>query len=377
MEGLDAVVRIVEVATAPLIRPLHTPFTTSLRRTTHVTSLAVRVRTADGVEGYGEAPEVWRVTGESVASARACVMGPLADVVLGVEVDDGDIPALHTRLAGSVVGNGGARAALETATVDVLAREHRQPISVYLGGASGSIKTDLTVAADATDESTRRSAHAGFRHLKVKVGLDESDVRRVLDMHDWTGGTVTFRIDANQAWDVERTSAAVAAWLDAGVQLDFIEQPLPRWDIRGHAQLRTHLPVPLMLDESVFSQHDLLRVIDEHAADIVNIKLAKCGGLYAGLELARIAHEAGLQVIVGSMMESELGVSAAAALASVIDADAVHDLDAAWWSTTPHDGAVARYAGDDFVMPRLAGTVEAARTLRLADLSWTTRTSQD
>src|SRR5690606_30957271 len=101
----------------------------------------------------------------------------------------------------------------------------------------------------------------------------------------------------------------------AGMDIEFVEQPLPRWDLRGHAALRQAVPVPIMLDESVFSMHDLHRALDAGSADLVNVKLAKCAGVHAGLDLAREAQRAGLGVMVGSMLESNLGVSAAAALA--------------------------------------------------------------
>jgi len=86
---------------------------------------------------------------------------------------------------------------------------------------------------------------------------------------------------------LETASASIEALLAAGVTLEFVEQPLPAWDLAGHAELRRRWGTPIVLDESVFTIHDLRRAIDCGRGDIVNIKLAKCGGIHAGLAIAR------------------------------------------------------------------------------------------
>lgn len=326
--------RLVEVATARLVRRLHTPFVTSLRRTTEVVSVAVRLTDADGRTGFGEGPQVWRVTGESLESIQACVLGPLADALLGWDPDTEPMTYVHGALSRTVVGNGGARAACETAVLDLLARGAGEPLALFVGGQGLSVATDVTIAAQG-DFGEGIDA-SGFGQVKVKVGLDPADVERVVRIAR-ERQSAGVRIDANQAWDLETATGAIERLEAAEVVLEFVEQPLPAWDLAGHAELRRRFGVPIVLDESVFTLHDLRRAIDEGSGDIVNIKLAKCGGIGAGLEIAREATAAGLEVMVGSMMESELGVSAAAALAAAIRPDHVHDLDAAWWSIEGSD----------------------------------------
>jgi L-alanine-DL-glutamate epimerase-like enolase superfamily enzyme len=313
---------------------LHTPFVTSLRRTTEVVSVAVRLTDAEGRTGFGEGPQVWRVTGESLESIQACVLGPLADALLGWDPETEPMTYIHGALARTVVGNGGARAACETAVLDLLARRAGEPLALYVGGQTLSVGTDVTIAAQG-DFGEGIDA-SGFGQVKVKVGLDPADVERVVRIAR-AQPSVPVRIDANQAWDLEAAAAAIEGLLAAEVNLEFVEQPLPAWDLPGHAKLRRRFGVPIVLDESVFTLHDLHRALDAGSGDIVNIKLAKCGGIGAGLEIAREATASGLEVMVGSMMESELGVSAAAALASAIRPDHVHDLDAAWWSIEGSD----------------------------------------
>lgn len=363
--------RVVAVAVARLTTPLHTPFVTALRRATTLESVVVRLTDDEDRTGFGEAPQVWRITGESLPGIEACVLGPLADVLLGWDLEQ-PLPALGRALEEAVVGNTGARAACEIAATDLAARTLGQPLHRLLGATTSSVATDVTVAADEAPETTAGRTAQGFRHLKVKVGVAGDDVDRVRRIHDEAGEPVRIRIDANQGWDVDTAIAAVTAWLDAGVDLELVEQPLARWDLRGHATLRQALPVPVMLDESVFSAIDLQRALEAGSADMVNVKLAKCGGLHAGLELARQAQDAGLGVMVGSMMESDLGVSAAAALAATAAPDAVHDLDTAWWSIDPGAGEDTPYEGNRYRLAETSGLERAVR--RLGALSWTGRT---
>ena len=360
--------RIVQVATARMARSLHTPFVTALRRTGHVFSVVVRVTDADGREGFGEAPQIWRVTGESQASIEACVLGPLADLLLGSDPMLAPAADVHRDLASAVVANGGARAATEIAVQDLLARAAGVPLARFLGGRAGAVGTDVTIAAQGAAWDPAGPAASTFDQVKIKVGLDPSDVDRVIEIH--RTATRPVRVDANQAWDLATATSAVEAWLAAGVQLDFLEQPLPAWDLAGHAELRKRVPVPIVLDESVFTIHDLQRAIDAGSGDIVNIKLAKCGGLHAGLELAGLASDAGLGLMVGSMMESELGLSAAAALAATLAPDQVHDLDAAWWSIDPAADAGTPYRDGTFVIDDSPGLSHAVARVGAAGLTW-------
>ena len=362
--------RIVEVATARLIRTLHTPFVTALRRTSEVVSVAVRLTDADGRVGFGEGPQVWRVTGESLASIEACVLGPLADVLLGWDPETEPAAYAAEALGHAVVGNGGARSACETAVLDLMAQKAELPLAQFVGATSMSVATDVTVAAQGDfGEGVDASQ---FGQVKIKVGLDPADVARVVRISQQYPGTPV-RIDANQAWDLETASTNIEALLAAGVTLEFVEQPLPAWELAGHAELRRRWGVPIVLDESVFTIHDLHRAIAADSGDIVNIKLAKCGGIQAGLAIAREATASGLGLMVGSMMESELGVSAAAALAATISPDAVHDLDAAWWSIDTSD-AGSPYRGGRFVLDPSPGSTHAAGRVISGSLSWSSRT---
>ena len=336
---------------------LHTPFVTALRSTTTVETTVVEVRTAAGLAGYGEAPQVWRVTGESLAGAEACLSGPLRDVVVGRSADD-----LHDLLvdtSAAVVGNPGAKAAIDVALHDLAA--HRLGISLprLLGTGRHRVATDMTITAGGADQqgadAAKRSAE-GFAVLKLKVGTDAAtDVARVQAVRAAVGSEVAIRVDANQGWTVRQAIAVIRALEDSGADLEFVEQPVAADDVDGLAAVTAAVDTPVMADESCFGLRDLTAIIERHAADLVNVKLAKCGGLRVARAMLELATAHGVGTIVGSMMEGPIGVGAAASLVAAQPTTVTSDLDAAWWiASSPVIGGLSYDAGT-VVLPDAPG----------------------
>ena len=128
----------------------------------------------------------------------------------------------------------------------------------------------------------------------------------------------------------QRTSLLVA--LDKeGIAIDYLEQPVGKSQIEDLANLSGLGLAPIMADESIFSMRDLETIIDKNACTWVNLKILKSGGIAPARAIADMALASGLNVSIGSMMEGEQGVQAAALLASTIAPGVIHDLDAAWW----------------------------------------------
>jgi L-Ala-D/L-Glu epimerase / N-acetyl-D-glutamate racemase len=234
---------------------------TSRRTATHAESLLVSVTDRDGNRGWGESPRVYRVTGESVASAKAC-------------------------------------------------------------GA----------------------------------------VARVRRVRDAVGDGMVLRLDANQGWSTPKQAASVMTALEsAGVPVELVEQPVPAHDLAGMAFVTARIATPVLADESVYGPLDLVRLFYLRAADMVTIKLAKCGGLGEAAALIRLAHAAGMTTMVGSMMETHVGVGAAASLVAGLCTPAATaswstaDLDAAWWLARSSAISGASYAGDNIVLPDVPG----------------------
>lgn len=348
---------IKKIRTHRVSAPLHTPFVTALRRATTVETLVVEVVDGDGRSGLGEAPQVWQVTGASVAGSEACVREILAPLLTGRDPDD-----LHARLAETrraVAGNEAAKAAVDTALHDLAARRLGVPLARLLGGTESRVPTDVTLSAGeagALAAAAQDRVAEGFAVLKLKVGLDAAgDISRVRQVRAAAGPEARIRLDANQGWTPREAVRVIRGIEDAGLDVELVEQPVPAWDLDGLAWVSERVSLPILADEAVYGVRDLVEVIRRRAADMVNVKLAKCGGLGPArtlLELAA-AHEMG--TVVGSMMETQVGIGAAASLVAAHGTTAVSDLDAAWWlASSPVEGGI-RYADAHVVLPDAPG----------------------
>lgn len=326
---------ITNVSTSVLRSPLHTPFVTALRRTTTSDSLLVTITDDEGRTGYGEAPQIWQVTGASIPGSQACVEELLAPLLIGQ--DPRSYVELIHRVRGAVAGNEAAICAVDVALHDLAARIAGIPLVQLLGGSAPStVETDVTLAAGTVDElaaAAKDRVADGFSALKAKVGTGtaEQDVARVKAIREAVGPHVTIRLDANQGWTPREAVRAIRGLEDADLGIELVEQPVHRLDIEGLAWVSDRVGTPILADESVFSVHDLVTVIRHRAADMVNVKLAKCGGLLAAGTLLELAKAEGIGTMVGCMMESEVGVGAAASLVAAYGTSVVSDLDAPWW----------------------------------------------
>jgi L-alanine-DL-glutamate epimerase-like enolase superfamily enzyme len=362
---VTSISRITEVSVRTRRLPLVRPFVTAVRTATHIDAVTVEVRDSDGRVGWGEAPTSWRVTGESPQSVTAAVEGPLRDAVLGLPVDD---PEEGSRqLAVALVRNSAARMAVDCALYDLASQAEGMPLYRYLGGSSGSVRTDMTLSAGRTPEASAelietglRHRDGGFRTLKVKVGSGGDDLATVRRLREAVGDDVVLRVDANQGWSPQEAVRIIQGWEDAGIGIEVVEQPVHMDDLAGLEFVTSTVSTPILADESVWTTRDLREVLARRAADLVNIKLAKSGGLREALALLRLAADNEMGAIVGCMMESHIGISAAASLASAVNAmsgdeNVVHDLDAGLWASGRLADGGAVYDGDEVRMPDAPG----------------------
>lgn len=345
------------VTATQVTTPLHTPFVTALRSTTTTDTVVVRITDGDGLTGWGEAPQVWQVTGESLAGAQACIEGPLAAVVLGRDPDD--LADVCRRVAGSVANNYGAKAAVDVALHDLVARRRGVSLPVLLGSTTLRVPTDVTLSAGGAEALGEAASHRvadGFSVLKMKVGTDAAtDVARVRAVREAVGPAVRLRLDANQGWSARDAVRVICALEDAHLDIELIEQPVPGADLDALAWVSARVSTPVMADESVYGVRDLVEVIRRRAADLVNVKLAKCGGLSVATTLLELARAQGMGAVVGSMMETHIGVGAAASLVAAHPTSIVSDLDAAWWAVgSPVVGGMT-YDGATVVLPDSPG----------------------
>jgi len=347
---------ITEVRTHRVLAPMHTTFVTALRSTSVVESVLVEVVDSAGVSGWGEGVQTWRITGESLASIEGAVQGPLSEVVVGR--DARDLVSVGAALESAVAMNSAARSAVDVALHDLAARLLDVPLAVLLGSAASRVRTDMTLSVGPVQEmasAARGRVADGFGVLKVKLGDGGDDVGRMLAIRSAAGSSAVLRVDANQGWTARQAVRIVRSLEDAGVGVELVEQPVAHDDVEGLAYVTSHVDTPVLADEAVWSARDGLEIIRRRAADLLNIKLAKCGGLGPARRLLAVAQAAGMGVLVGQMMETAVGTGAAAAFATVTGSAYVADLDAAWWlSSSPVVGGLS-YDGDEVVLPAEAG----------------------
>ncbi|MBU4215284.1 MAG: dipeptide epimerase [Actinobacteria bacterium] len=343
--------------------PLTRPFVTAVRRAQAIDVVLVEAVDSDGRSGWGEAATSWRVTGESPASVRAAVTGPLAEAVVGAV--PAQVDHWSTALHHAVHANSAARAAVECAVLDLAARAagvgFAELLSGFTAGSPGpaAVRTDMTLSAPdgpaQTDALIRRALElrdGGFGTLKVKVDGRTDTVDLLARLRAALGPATVLRIDANQAWTPAVAVRTLRACEDAGVGLDLVEQPVAARDLAGLAEVTAAIDTPVLADEAVWTVEDLALVVERHAADLVNVKLAKTAGPLGALAVAASARAAGLDVLIGCMLEGTVGVTAAAALAAVTGrSGATHDLDAGLWLTGASAIGGARYEGDLVHLP--------------------------
>ena len=309
------------------------PFAIARGTTTSYSRILVRVE-HDEVPGCGEAAPnaFYHEDAISVhkALAEVAVQRALPDAIQSVD----DIARVEARLREIVPAAASARAAISAALHDQLGRVQGKPVHALFGLQPNLAPlSSYTIGIPEDEPALRRSIDDADEYpiLKIKLGTDRDE---------WTVRAVrraaprkTLRVDANAAWDVEKAIHMLAFLADEEVEL--VEQPLPKDDMDGFWRLREHARIPVIADESCVDARDLPRL--DGAVDGINIKLAKCGGIAEARRMAIEARQRGMKVMLGCMIESSLGITAAAHLASLAD---YADLDgAALLADDPFTGA--------------------------------------
>ncbi|MCM3757905.1 dipeptide epimerase [Sporosarcina aquimarina] len=307
----------IELATVAV--PLSKPFKTALRTVHTAYSTYVKVTTEDGESGWGEAPPTHVITGDSMASITYAIEEVLAPKLIGMDVRNRT--ELFAVLHKTIVRNTSAKAAVDMAIHDLLGQLAGLPLYQFLGGHRTKLDSNFTVSVNDPMEmgdDAHRYVEDGFTTLKVKVGIGSSelDIERVKEIRNRVGHTVKIRLDANQGWKPKEAIRTITAMEDAGLEIELVEQPVHAEDIDGLLYVTQNTLTPIMADESVFSPKDALRVLQCGAADLINIKLMKSGGIHEALKINALAESYGVQCMTGSMIETKLGITAAAHFAA-------------------------------------------------------------
>lgn len=305
---------VARITATPMHLTLADPLATSKRTYGTLDVIIIRIDSACGTTGWGEAREGTHITGETLASILEAIDSHLGPAITGLEA--GDLSQAHQRMNAAITGNTAAKSAIDMALHDLAGRLAGLPVSRLLGGGPGgaiaSSKAVSIGSAEAMVAQARAFVAAGFRTLKLKTGLDEATERTAIGaVRAAVGPDIKLKLDANQGWSLHQATRFLASVEQHDIQM--VEQPLAAWDLNGHAELRRRTPIPVMLDESVHGARHALRAIDAGAADMINIKLIKTGGLIPARDLAALCDAAGIACQIGTL-DTSIGSAAAAHL---------------------------------------------------------------
>ena len=298
--------------------PFRDPFRIARTEDAEVSRTVLVELDLDGVSGLGECFPV-PYYGETLETTLA-VLPRLRDALEELGPLPGDRPAVltwlerSTALMADALGNhGGAKGGLDTALHDLAGKSLGLPIWELIGTSREQPPTDYSLGIDdpqTVAERARRVAH--FPALKIKVG-GPADIETLEAVRAVFSGPL--RVDANTGWQPEQAAALIPELERLGVEL--VEQPFPARQLPQLRWLREHSSLPIMADESAVFEDDLAML--EGVVDGVVIKLAKCGGIGPALRMIRRAREMGMKLMLGCMVESSVGVAAAAMVASEVD----------------------------------------------------------
>jgi len=314
---------IERVVLRPFRLPLRAPLATSRGRVATRDGVLIELGAGSGLRGFGELCPLPGWPGETLAAAERA-LAEVAPVLLRCELDARAtlLPDAAEALLAlpALAATPLARAALETALLDLVARARGVRLAELLAGrARERVAVNALVAGDTASEVARavEAARArGYATWKLKVGQGplEADVLRVASLRHSIGASARIRLDAGGAWSEAEAARALAAL--ARFDLEYVEEPLA--DPAGMAALRARTPVRLALEAGALDAAALERALAARAADVLVLKPALVGGLRRAEELARRARAEGLAVVVTSFLDSALGVAAALQLAAAL-----------------------------------------------------------
>lgn len=309
--------KITKIRLGRISVPLRVPFKTALRQVNSIEDIIIEIHTDTGAIGYGEAPPTGAITGDTTGAIIGAFQDHIIKTLMGRDIDD--FETLTQDIQHCIVKNTSAKAAADMALWDLYGQKYNIPIYKMWGGSRNKIITDITISVNSPEEMAKNAIQAvqrGYDTLKVKVGIHPMlDVKRLEAIRKAVGPHIRIRIDANQAWNPKQAVRLLDEMQNKDLAIELVEQPVSAHDIKGLKYVTDHSYIPVLADESVFSIEDALKILQMHAADFINIKLMKCGGLTNALKIATLAEVYGVECMIGCMLEAKVSVNAAAHLA--------------------------------------------------------------
>lgn len=284
----------------------------------------VEIETDEGVIGVGEAQADVGFFGNTVEEVRHAIADYLGPQLVGKDPLDREylFGLLDFR------ANSCAQAGIDVALHDLVGKILGTPVSVLLGGrhrAEVAVAIEIAGGPPADMAASCVALMAkGVRAFKAKIGgVPEADAERLVAIREAVGPEVSLRADANQGYNAKQAIRLCRLLEREGLVLELLEQPVPAWDLAGMALVRASVDTPIEADESCYSIHDALELIRRDAADVLNVKIGKAGGLYAAKKIMAIAEAAGLRCVLGTAFG--LGPEIAAKLHLAASSEIIED----------------------------------------------------
>lgn len=333
---------------------LKAPIAISLGTIEHARNILVEIQTDESITGWGEGSPFWMIAGETQTSGLAAAHD-MARLLIGR--NPLDIEGCSNALVRYLPAHPTTRSAFDMALYDLAAKTAQMPLYQFLGGEKRALVTDETIYINTPERMVAdalRIKEKGAEAIKVKLGTNlRDDIARIEAIREAIGDEIPIRTDANQGWDTVTAQAVLRGIGDWNVQ--YCEQPIKRHDIAGLRQIRQHVAVPIMADESLFDAPDAIRLVREEAVDYFNIKLSKSGGIFEALKINAIAEAAGIPCMIGCMSESRLALTANAHFAAARQNVRFCDLDGCFEHADDPVYNGITYNGYQIELPELPG----------------------
>ena len=311
-------VRIERLEAIPLRIPMREPVKIAVGHPrTHMETVIVRLHTNTGVHGVGET-QAWRRQGSGETQVGLCTVlrEHFSPVIVGRSPFD--MAWIMSTLERSVWHSLYAQAAISDALLDLQGKLLGVPVHALLGGkCRDRLAACAVLFMKPTVEQTVAGAVAmkdrGFRSFTAKVGIDlRKDIAQLRALREALGDDVILRVDANAGMDFDSACTLLRSIEPLGI--DAAEQLLPIWDLHGLAELARRSPIPLMVDESLATDTDLISIIRQCCGTVIHTKIGKNGGIWGARKLWTIAQAAGLRIYPGNHPSTSVATLAASHL---------------------------------------------------------------
>ena len=302
--------KVKEIEYFMLDLELAIPYTIAYETISNATNIILKLVTDTEIIGWGCAAPDLTVTGESPEDVIATIESVIKDVLIGQSPFQ--IARIMHNLKQLAPEASSAMAMVDMALYDIMARKAELPLYQLLGGFRHEIPTSITIGIlplDETLELANKYFSSGFTIIKLKGGLNlGEDIEKVLKLRERFGKEFILRFDANQGYSYAQSVEFINRIKPAG--LEIIEQPTSEREDARLGRVTQAIPVPVMADESIKTLKDAFRLASNDLIDMINIKLMKVGGIFESQHINSVAKAAGLEVMVGCLDESALGISA-------------------------------------------------------------------